>query len=76
MKLKNKWRVVSTEGGYYNVQKKYWWFPFIWLTARIGSEATYYPTVEKALTAIKKDCDLENTPKFKPKVVATYESES
>lgn len=68
--FKTKWRVVTDNYSGYEIQKKFWWLP-VWLQANRYGEVGVgtFCTVDEAMRTIA----MINEPKFKPKVVATYE---
>lgn len=68
--FKTKWRVVTDEWCGFAIQKKFWWFPVWFYQTRDGS---YGPGTWSSAEIAMRVIEELSKPKFKPKVVATYE---
>jgi hypothetical protein len=68
--MKNSFRIVADNYAGYEVQIKYWWFPFKWFQKWSESDTPIntFITIDAAKDWINSGCE-RNTPKRKRKVV-------
>lgn len=66
--MKNRYRIVQLEKYDYRIQCEYWWFPFCWINFAWGQSSE-----EEAEDALKLVLKYKNKPKFKSRVVKTFD---